>query len=171
MVISAITHRAGPIYQMMAAGSREDGLILGVGRAAELLRALEIAGTDVVAISLTPTILGAVVSIRQRYDGEAKSVALAALGVYRWLKYCVVVDDDIDVDDHEEILWAMTTRTNAQRDFIAIPGTFNFPSPFDTAGIHSTKLVIDATFPCDERSEFERTVPPGDEYLRIDDFI
>lgn len=170
MVITAVTHRADPIYQMMAAGSREDVLLLGVGRAAELGRALEIAGTDVVAITLTPTILSAVISIRQRYDGEAKSVAMAALGVYRWLKYCIVVDDDIDVEDHEGVFWAITTRTNAQRDIISVPGTYNFPSPFDTAGIHSAKLIVDATFPCGERPEFERTSAPGAEQLRIEDF-
>lgn len=171
MIVTALTHRDDPIYQMMAAGSREDVLVLGVGRAAELVRALEIAGTNVVAVTLTPTILGAVISIRQQYDGEAKSVALAALGVYRWLKYCIVVDDDVSVDDHEAVMWAITTRTNASRDVIAIPATMNFPTSFDIAGIHSDKLVIDATFPVAERPEFEFTVPPGERPLSIEEFV
>lgn len=170
-VISAVTHRADSIYQMMAAGSREDVHLLGVGRAAELLRALEVADNDIVAVALTPTILGAVVSMRQRYDGEAKSVALTCLGVYRWLKYCIVVDDDIDVDDHEQVMWAITTRTNAARDFVVVPGTNNFPLEFDAAGIHSSKLVVDATFPSAERPEFERTLPPGERQLRVEDFL
>jgi 2,5-furandicarboxylate decarboxylase 1 len=167
--ITAITHRKDAIYQTMAAGSSEDVNLLGLSRSAAVEDALRRAGFDVVSFDLTPTIMSGVLSIRQSYVGEAKGAAMLAPGSYRWLKYCIVVDDDVDTANHETVMWAITTRLNPTTGIQAITGTVNFPG--DPFGAYSAKLVIDATYPVGERPEFERSVPPGHDTVVLEDFL
>jgi 4-hydroxy-3-polyprenylbenzoate decarboxylase len=89
-----------------------------------------------------------IVSIRKRYPGQAKKVmfALWGTGQLMFSKIIVVVDDDIDVHDRKQVIWAMTTRIDPDRDVIIIPGTvtdsLDHPSPLFNYG---SKMGIDAT--------------------------
>jgi UbiD family decarboxylase len=90
----------------------------------------------------------AFVSIRQTRPGEAKHVIPIALGVDHYLKLVVVVDDDVDVFDESDVLWAVATRMQADRDLVSIAGSLGAmldPSA-DDRGI-TAKLGIDATRP------------------------
>lgn len=167
--VTAITHRAEAIYQTMHAGSREDVQILGVSREVQILDAARATGASVAAVRLHPTILGAVVAIEPRYAGEAKSVAMAALGAYRWLKYCIVVDPDVDVDDSDDVWWAVTTRTVLDRDIVVVPHSGGFPR--DEGGMHDARLIVDATAPLDMPEKFLRRTPTGLGTVRLEDFV
>ncbi len=118
---------------------------------------------------LGPTILGCTIAIRQRYPGEAKNVGLAALGAYTWLKYCIVVDHDVDVHDMDDVWWAVTTRTNPERAVRVIADAPTFPR--DPHGVHDSRAILDATIPFGEWTDFGRRVPPGDGSLRLEDWI
>ena len=166
---TAVTHRQGAIFQTMVAGSREDVNILGLSREADIVAAVERTGADLVATRIGPTILGCTVSIRQRYPGEAKNVALAALGAYGWLKYCIVVDDDVDVDDMDDVWWAVTARSSPERDVHVIRGAPAFPR--DEHGVHGSKAIVDATIPLGEWRDFERKRPPGGVPLRLEEYV
>jgi 2,5-furandicarboxylate decarboxylase 1 len=166
--VTAITHRADAVYQTMHAGSREDVQILGVSREVEILEAVGRTGARVSAVRLRPTILGAVVVIEPRYAGEAKSAAMAALAAYRWLKYCIVVDPDVDVDSSDDVLWAVATRTALDRDVVVIPHAGGFPR--DEGGMHDARLIIDATAPANAEADFVRRVPTGLGAVRLEDF-
>ncbi|MCL4328891.1 MAG: menaquinone biosynthesis decarboxylase [Candidatus Thermoplasmatota archaeon] len=89
-----------------------------------------------------------VVSIRKRYPGHAKKVmfALWGMGQLMFSKIVVVVDDDIDVHDRKQVIWAMTTRIDPQEDVLIIPGTvtdtLDHPSRILNYG---SKMGIDAT--------------------------
>ncbi|MEM0155837.1 MAG: UbiD family decarboxylase, partial [Thermoplasmataceae archaeon] len=89
-----------------------------------------------------------IVSIRKRYPGQAKKVmfALWGTGQLMFSKIIVVVDNDIDVHDRKQVIWAMTTRIDPDRDVIIIPGTvtdsLDHPSPLFNYG---SKMGIDAT--------------------------
>ena len=75
----------------------------------------------------------------------ARQVALALLGWDPYLKLVVVVDDDIDVRHEEDVLWAIATRFQADRDMFVIPhlpGSLLDPSSKD--GL-TARLAIDAT--------------------------
>src|SRR5262249_57247794 len=63
------------------------------------------------------------VSIDQSRLGEAKHVIPIVLGVDHYLKLVVVVDEDIDVFDESEVLWAIATRMQADRDLVVISGS------------------------------------------------
>lgn len=166
--VTAITHRTDAIFQTMHAGSREDVQILGLSRETQVLQAVRGTGATVTGVRLKPTILGAVIAIEPRFDGEAKSVAMAALAAYRWLKYVVVVDSDVNIDDPEDAWWAIATRTAFERDTVVIPHAGGFPR--DESGMHNARLIIDATAPLGREEQFLRRVPPGRGTVRLDDF-
>ena len=109
--LTAITHRRDAIHQTMHAGQAEDTALLALSREAQLLDAVAATGADVRQVSLLPTILAGAISIRKRFEGEPKQVLSAAFGRYRWLKLCVVVDEDVDVLDVSDVWWAITTRS------------------------------------------------------------
>ncbi len=90
----------------------------------------------------------AIVSIRKRYPGQAKKVmfALWGMGMLSLTKIVVVVDEDVNVQDMKEVLWAVTSRFDPARDVVLLP-----PSPTDSLD-HSAyipnlagKIGIDAT--------------------------
>jgi 2,5-furandicarboxylate decarboxylase 1 len=169
-VATAVTHRTRPIYQTMVAASPEDVNLLGLSREADIVAAVERTGAEVVASRVGPTILGCTLAIRQRYEGEAKNVGMTALGAYRWLKYVIVVDHDVDVEDMDDVWWAVTSRSNPTSAIGVIDGAAGFPR--DPHHRHRSKAIIDATIPFGEWVEFERKQPPrspgesADELLR-----
>ncbi len=89
-----------------------------------------------------------VVSIRKRYPGHAKKImfALWGLGQLMFSKIIVVVDDDINIHDRKQVIWALSTRIDPQRDVFVVPGTvtdsLDHPSTLFNYG---SKLGIDAT--------------------------
>jgi UbiD family decarboxylase len=143
--------------------------LLGISREAQVLTAVRATGATIRAVRLLPTILGCAISIEQRYVGEAKAVGLVALGVYRWLKYCVVVDHDVDVNSVEDVWWAVNTRSNPADAITVVSKSGGFPR--DPFGIHASKAVIDGTIPLGEWQEFERKRPPGEGSVHLDDFL
>jgi UbiD family decarboxylase len=167
--LTAVTHRTDPILQAIHAGSREDVNLLGISREAQVSAAVALTGARVCGVRLLPTILGCAISIEQKYQGEAKNVGMAALGAYRWLKYCIVVDHDVNVDELDDVWWAVTTRSNPTDAITVIDRSGGFPR--DPFGVHASKVLIDATIPLGEWSEFERKVAPGADTIRLEDFL
>lgn len=89
-----------------------------------------------------------IVSIRKRYPGHAKKVmfALWSTGQLMFSKIVVVVDPDIDVHNRKQILWAMGTRVDPQRDVTVIPGTLTDTLDHAPSLInYGSKMGIDAT--------------------------
>lgn len=91
----------------------------------------------------------AVVSIVKRYPGHARRVMFAIwsyLRQFTYTKYVIVVDDDIDVRDWNDVLWAISTRADPGRDCLVVDRTpvdyLDFASPEENLG---GKLGIDAT--------------------------
>lgn len=167
-MVKALTHRADPIYQTIQAGSLEDTHYLALSREARVFEAVSRV-TKVLAVSLVPTILGCVISIRKRFEGEAKNVAAAAFGAYSWLKYCVVVDHDVNVFDMNDVWWAMATRSRPDTGLLLMENALGFPrDPFDR---HQSKLGIDATAPLNQWEEFERKRVTGAEEIDIKDYL
>jgi 4-hydroxy-3-polyprenylbenzoate decarboxylase len=88
------------------------------------------------------------VSIKKRYPGQGRKVGMAILstGQMMFTKYVVVVDEDIDVSDRKEILWAISTRTDPARDIeiikMAPTDSLDHSSLYQDVG---GKMIIDAT--------------------------
>ena len=168
--VTAITHRREPIFQTMHAGQAEDTTLLAISREAQLYEAIAAAGTDVREVSLQPTILGGAVAIRKRFEGEPKQVMAAAFGRYRWLKVCVVVDDDVNVFDADDVWWAIATRARlgSASGLLHVPDAPGLPR--DPYGMHAGKLGIDATIPLGTWTEHARKRAPGSGRIRLEDF-
>jgi len=90
----------------------------------------------------------AIVSIRKRYPGQAKKVMMGlwGLGQLALTKILIVVDEDIKVHDFNDVIWALTTRSDPKRDTLIIENTptdtLDPASPFLNLG---SKMGIDAT--------------------------
>ena len=92
--------------------------------------------------------------MNKRSDGEPKQAAFAALSVEPNTKHVILVDDDIDVFNEQEVLWAVATRFEADTDLIIMPnciGAHLNPTAYDITrlkhGAMQTKLIFDATMP------------------------
>jgi UbiD family decarboxylase len=168
MRVTAITHRRDPIFQTMHAGQAEDTTLLAISREAQLYEAIAAAGADVREVSLTPTILGGAVAIRKRFEGEPKQVMAAAFGRYRWLKVCVIVDEDVNVFDPADVAWAIATRARLASGLLHVPDAPGLPR--DPHGMHGGKLGIDATIPLGTWDEHARKRAPGLGQVHLDDF-
>ena len=152
--VRAITHRRHPLFGAIKAGSVEDTHLLACSREAAIYQAARETGTEVTAVNLGPTILNCAIAIRKRDEDEPRRVLEKAFGCYPWLKYCVVVDHDVDVFDLADVWWAMATRSAPG------PGTLRLDAPGfprDPYRLHQSKLGIDATAPLGRWEEFERT--------------
>ena len=101
-----------------------------------------------------------IIKIRKQYDGHGGHALLAALGSHLdYNKVCIVVDEDVDIYNLEDVMWAYLTRgradTRAQiiRD---IPGFYRDPHKD-----HWGRLLIDATAPWGRESDYQRKLIPG----------
>jgi 2,5-furandicarboxylate decarboxylase 1 len=166
--VKALTHRKEAIYQTHQAASPEDVYILAISREAKVYETVSKIA-DVQAISLVPMVFSCMISIKKRFEGEPKNVAAAAFGAYSWLKYCVVVDHDVDVFDVNEVWWAIATRSRPETGLLLIKSALGFPR--DPFHLHQSKLGIDATAPLDQWDQFERKKVPGANSVRLEDYL
>jgi UbiD family decarboxylase len=151
----AILMREGAWYQSIASGRAPDHILpLGVLREAEITNALQRVIPNVRAVHV-PTSGGAsftaYVSMRQTRPGEAKHAIAIVLGVDHYLKLAVIVDEDIDVFDESDVMWALATRVQADRDLVVISGSLGaILDPSASPEGLTAKLGIDATRPFGE---------------------
>ena len=110
----------------------------------------------------------AIISIKKTYPGQAKKVMMGlwGMGQLALTKMFVVVDDDVNVHDINDVIWAITTRVDAARDITIIDrtptDTLDPASPLVNLG---SKLGIDATQKTPEEG-FEREIQ---EKVEVDD--
>ena len=110
----------------------------------------------------------AIISIKKRYPGQAKKVMMGlwGMGQLSLTKTFVVVDDDINVHDMNDVIWAITTRADAVRDTIIINNTptdtLDPASPLVNLG---SKMGIDATQKTKEEG-YEREIQ---QLVKVDD--
>ena len=113
-----------------------------------------------------------VVSIEQRYAGHARQVGHLAATVHAGAylgRYVIVVDDDIDVMDLNDVVWAMSTRSDPVESIDIIKRAWSGPLdpriPKDRKG-HSSRAIIDATRPFEWRADFPPVNTPSTEVKR-----
>jgi len=151
--IDRMTHRRDPIYHSTYTGKPPDEpAILGVALNEVFVPILQKQFPEIVDFYLPPEGCSyrlAVVSIRKRYPGHAKRVMFGIwsfLRQFMYTKFIVVTDDDVDVRDWTDVVWAITTRVDPVRDTVLVDRTpidsLDFASP--VAGLGG-KMGLDAT--------------------------
>jgi len=153
MTISRMTMQRDPIYHSTYTGKPPDEpAVLGVALNEVFVPLLQKQFPEIVDFYLPPEGCSyriAVVSMRKQYPGHAKRVMFGIwsfLRQFMYTKMIVVTDDDVDVRDWKEVVWALTTRVDPARDTLIVESTpidyLDFASP--VAGLGS-KMGIDAT--------------------------
>ena len=151
--IERITSRRDPIYHSTYTGKPPDEpAMLGVALNEVFVPLLQKQFTEIVDFYLPPEGCSyrlAVVSIKKQYPGHAKRVMFGIwsfLRQFMYTKFIIVVDDDVNIRDWKEVIWALTTRMDATRDTTLVDNTpidyLDFASP--VAGLGS-KMGLDAT--------------------------
>ena len=151
--IERITHRDNPIYHSTYTGRPPDEpAVLGVALNEVFVPILQKQFPEISDFYLPPegcSYRMACVSIKKQYAGHAKRVMLGVwsfLRQFMYTKFVIVVDDDINVRDWKDVIWAMTTRMDPARDTVMIENTpidyLDFASPVSGLG---SKVGFDAT--------------------------
>jgi len=151
--VDRVTLRRDPIYHSTYTGKPPDEpAMLGVALNEIFVPLLAKQFPEIADFYLPPegcSYRMAVVSLRKQYPGHAKRVMFGIwsfLRQFMYTKFIVVVDEDIDVRDWKEVVWAVTTRVDPARDTLIAENTpidyLDFASP--VAGLGS-KMGIDAT--------------------------
>ena len=151
--IDRITMRRDPIYHSTYTGKPPDEpAILGVALNEVFIPLLQKQFPEILDFYLPPegcSYRMAVVQMKKAYPGHAKRVMFGVwsfLRQFMYTKFIVVVDDDVDIRDWKEVIWAITTRVDPVRDTMMVDQTpidyLDFASPVSGLG---SKMGIDAT--------------------------
>ena len=146
--VSAVTRRRDAVYQDLVPGFAWEHLLLSqFTKEIILLEKLKREIPEVKALNMPKNgcHFHAYVSMDPRAAGQAKQAAMLLFGLDIYLKLIVVVSGDVDVYDEEEVLWAMATHVQADRDVFIVPDVIcNRLDPSSADG-KSAKMGIDAT--------------------------
>lgn len=182
MRVTAITMRADAIYHDLDPAHPEHNLANALTLESAVWAAVRNLVPSVTAVYMPVSgacRFTAYVAIRKRVPGEGKSAGLAALAANSNVKIAVVVDDDIDIYDEQQVLWAIATTFEADSGLAVIPnamGSHLNPSAYGEVrsqkGPMNTKLVIDATRPATMKFE-TRIRPPQAAWdrIRLEDYL
>lgn len=151
--VTRITMRRDPIYHSTYTGKPPDEpAMLGVALNEVFVPLLQKQFAEVSDFYLPPEGCSyrlAVVSMKKQYPGHAKRVMFGVwsyLRQFMYTKFIVVVDDDVNIRDWKEVIWALTTRVDPARDTVLVENTpidyLDFASPVSGLG---SKMGIDAT--------------------------
>jgi 2,5-furandicarboxylate decarboxylase 1 len=162
-VVKAITCRMKPIFHDIIPGYSAEHLLLGraTKEAHVFLRLKEmVPGLRALSYPKSGTHFHAYMAMKQTAQGQARHALMLLLGLDPYLKLVVAVDEDVNVFDETEVLWALATRFQADADMFMVPDVFcNRLDPSSKDGT-SAKLALDATVPPGWVSE--RTALPAD---------
>ena len=153
MTVTHVTQRENPIYHSTYTGRPPDEpAILGVALNEVFVPILQKQFPEIVDFYLPPegcSYRMAVVSIKKRYPGHSKRVMFGIwsfLRQFMYTKFIIVCDDDVNIRDWNDVIWAITTRMDPARDTTLVESTpidyLDFASPVSGLG---SKMGIDAT--------------------------
>ena len=181
--VKAITMRRDAIYHDLCPAQLEHNLSYQLGREYNLYDRIKSAVPTTKAIhygpegQMAPNLV--YISIGKHSSGQSRIAGLTALNTDLVCKIAVVVDDDIDVYNEHEVLWAIGTRVRADQDIHIIPRmpTIHLnPSSFNETGALTgymdAKILIDATKPVD--LPFATRITPPQELwnsMKLEDYL
>ena len=180
LTIERITQRKKPIYHSTYTGRPPDEpAILGVALNEVFVPILQKQFPEITDFYLPPegcSYRMAVVSMRKQYPGHAKRVMMGVwsfLRQFMYTKFIIVVDNDVNVRDWNDVIWAITTRMDPIRDTTLVDNTpidyLDFASPVSGLG---SKMGMDATnkLPGESNREWGRPIERDPEIVeRIDE--
>lgn len=177
--VTAVTTRKNPIMQTCIGPSEEHVSIAGIPTEASIItmvnRAMPGRLQNVYASSCGGGKFVAVLQFKKTGpmdEGRQRQAALLAFSAFSELKHVFLVDEDVDCFDMNDVLWAMTTRFQADIDITTLPGTHcHVLDPSNSPQYHpmirgrgiATKAIFDCTVPYDQKDRFQRA-----QFLKLD---
>ena len=169
--VKAVTHRVNPIMQTCIGPSEEHVSMAGIPTEASILdmveRAMPGRVQNVYAHSSGGGKFIAVIQFKKTVpsdEGRQRQAALLAFSAFPELKQVILVDEDVDIFDTNDVLWAMTTRMQADVDIVTIPGVRCHPlDPSNDPACSSSnrdhgitcKTIYYATFPYNQKARYQ----------------
>ena len=174
--VKAITMRKDAMYQSSFVGHPDNLLLSGIVRSTSILRTVKLASPKVKAVHMPASGRSrfiCYISIDKVIEGEPKNACMAAFAADTFLKYVIVVDEDVNILNDTEVLHAIATRVRWDTDtFMATycKGSPLDPASYDPAGGSHvvTKVGIDAT----RKSNYPEEIRvPGSDEINLKDYI
>jgi len=173
--VTAITHRKNYLFQDVHAGYTEHKLMGAVPREAALIRAVRQTVPTVKDVCMPVSgncRFHAYISISKRAPGQAKNAICAAFASDMLLKHVIIVDDDIDVFDEEQVLWAVSNRFQADRGLVVIANAQGSElDPSAAPGGVNAKMGLDATKPLTGFAPELRAPDEVVKKIRLEEFL
>jgi UbiD family decarboxylase len=148
--VTAVTRRLRPIFHDIIPGYSAEHLLLGrAAREAHVFLRLKEMVPNLKALNYpkSGTHFHAYLSLAKTSEGQARQALMLLMGLDSYVKLAVAVDEDVDVFNEEEVLWALATRFQADTDMFMVPDVLcNRLDPSSRDGM-SAKLAFDATAP------------------------
>lgn len=170
--VKAVTHRKNPIMQSCIGPSEEHVSMAGIPTEASILSMIEKAlpgkVLNVYAHSSGGGKYMAVIQFKKSIpsdEGRQRQAALLAFSAFSELKHVILVDEDVDIFDSNDVMWALNTRYQGDVDTIFIPGVRCHPldpsncpeySPSISDKGIACKTIFDCTVPFKLKDRFER---------------
>lgn len=177
--VKAVTHRKHPIMQTCIGPSEEHVNMAGIPTEASILNMVEKALPGKIPnVYAHPSGGGKYMAVMQcrktvhTDEGKQRQAALLAFSAFPELKHVILVDEDVDIFDTNDVLWAMNTRFQGNEDIVTIPGVRCHPldpssSPDYSSSIAdrgiSCKTIFDCTVPFALKEHFCRA-----QFLEVD---
>lgn len=171
--VKAVTHRVNPIWRTTIGPGEEHVNMAGIPTEASILDMVERAMPgkllNVFAHSAGGGKLLAVMQFKKSAavdEGRQRQAALLAFAAFSELKHVILVDEDVDIFDSDDVMWAMQTRYQGDVDTVFIPGVRCHPldpsqmpdySPSILQEGMSCKTIFDCTVPFHLKAHFERS--------------
>jgi UbiD family decarboxylase len=171
--VTAVTHRKNPIMQSCIGPSHEHVSMAGIPTEASIISMVDRAIPGrLLNVHAAPCGGGKFVAIMQfkksskNDEGRQRNAALLAFSAFSELKHVFLVDEDVDIFDMSDVMWAMTTRFQADVDMISIPGCHchvldpsNDHALDPSIRVHgiACKAIFDCTVPFDQKENFVRS--------------
>src|SRR5712691_6811283 len=152
-VAKRLRMRQDAIFHSVVSGMSQDHILVScTTREGEILNTLRRNLPNVKAVHVPHNTCGAFmafISLKKTSAGEPQQAIMAALGTEFYTKYVIVVDDDVDVFNLADVMWAVATRVRAEKDIVFIPGAKGaiLDPTSDPDDFTLTKMGIDATKP------------------------
>jgi 2,5-furandicarboxylate decarboxylase 1 len=174
--VKAITRRKDAYYLDIMPGHADHLLLDAPMIEAYLYNRIKAVVPGVVAVHMPisgTARLHAYVSVKKSNDGEPKTVIATVLSSDFRVKHVIVVDEDVDIFNEEEVLWAVATRSQWDKDLVVIPGMMGTRLDPSANDIVTTKGGIDATKPVAPRSYAMRLKIPDKvmSKIKLEDYL
>jgi 4-hydroxy-3-polyprenylbenzoate decarboxylase len=162
--VTAVTHRRNPILQTIIGPAEEHTNLVGIPTEASILRAVENSLPGLLRGVYSHSSGGgkflAILQIGKRSmadEGRQRQAALTAFTAFPELKHVILVDEDVNIFDSNDVLWAMTMRYQGDTGTVFIPGVRGHAlDPSRPPDGTTCKTIFDCTVPFHLKERFRR---------------